>query len=341
MTRDRVILALTSPRPSARAAVVRAARKLGFRAFVGPAPLPPDAGEEWFAWRREALVATAGGAAPPRPVRAVRTPEDLATALRAGLPSGGLVIRWLGDRIIPLETVVADARARARVWVAAQRPGELSAVLGALERGAERVILPVSGPGDLRTVSAMLEPAPLRLDWTQSPVVEVRPVGSSERVIVDTTSLLGPREGLLVGSTARLLFHVNSEATGSTFSAPRPFRVNAGSPHLYVLMADGSTRYLAELAPGDRVACARAHGSARAVRVGRLKIERRPMVMVSAGRGPDRTTVFVQEAETVRLSTGRGATAVTRLTARARLLGVRLPPARHLGQPVDETIEER
>jgi 3-dehydroquinate synthase II len=341
MTQDRVILALTSPRPSTRARLVRTARQLGFRAFVGPTPLLPRPGEEWFAWRRGALVTTAGTAAPPRPVRVVRTPKDLSDSLAGTRASSGLVIRWLGDRVIPLETVVADDRSRGRVWVAVDRPQELSAALGALERGAERVILPVAGPGDLRSVRAMLEPASLLLRWTQAPVVDVRPVGTAERVIVDTTSLLGAREGLLVGSAARLLFHVNSEATGSSFSAPRPFRVNAGSPHLYVLMADGSTRYLAELAPGDRVACARPRGSARAVRVGRLKIERRPMVMIVAGAGADRTTVFVQEAETVRLSTGRGATAVTELKARTRLLGVRLPPARHLGRSVDETIEER
>ncbi|CAM9935578.1 unnamed protein product, partial [Sphacelaria rigidula] len=33
----------------------------------------------------------------------------------------------------------------------------------------------------------------------------------------------------------------------------RPFRVNAGPVHSYALLADGSTKYLAELTAGDQV----------------------------------------------------------------------------------------
>ena len=39
----------------------------------------------------------------------------------------------------------------------------------------------------------------------------------------------------------------------SGFVPPRPFRVNAGPVHAYVLMADGSTKYLSECRAGDEV----------------------------------------------------------------------------------------
>jgi 3-dehydroquinate synthase II len=108
-----------------------------------------------------------------------------------------------------------------------------------------------------------------------------------------------------------------------------------------VLMADGSTRYLAELGGGDEVAVVRPEGSARAARVGRIKVERRPLVLVRADVGGVARTVFLQEAETVRLSGEHGRIATTELVAGTSVLGVRLPPGRHLGAAVEEAIEER
>lgn len=39
----------------------------------------------------------------------------------------------------------------------------------------------------------------------------------------------------------------------SSLHLTRPFRVNAGPVHSYALLADGSTKYLSELAAGDQV----------------------------------------------------------------------------------------
>jgi len=106
-------------------------------------------------------------------------------------------------------------------------------------------------------------------------------------------------------------------------------------------MADGTTRYLSELEAGDTVLVAGPPSSARAVRVGRLKIERRPMVLVAA-RSRERTgTIFLQEAETVRLSTDRGPVPTTSVHPGLTLLAVSLSRGRHLGVEVDETVEER
>jgi 3-dehydroquinate synthase II len=138
-----------------------------------------------------------------------------------------------------------------------------------------------------------------------------------------------------------LLFQVASEATGSRFTRPRPFRVNAGSPHSYVLMSDGTTRYLSELEAGDAVLVTAPRRPSRSVRVGRLKVERRPMVMVAARLGSQVATIFLQEAETVRLSTARGRAATTSVRPGEKVWCVSLPKGRHLGMEVDETVEER
>ena len=179
------------------------------------------------------------------------------------------------------------------------------------------------------------------MPWEKIPIRRVVPAGTGDRVIVDTTSLLKPEEGILVGSSAALLFHVASEAVGSRYTRPRPFRVNAGAAHSYTLLANGDTRYLSELTPGDSILACTPNGGSRTVRVGRLKIERRPLVQVEGERDRRHFTVFLQEAETVRLSTESGPVAITDLQPGTLVWGAGLAAARHLGRAVEETIEER
>jgi len=276
------------------------------------------------------------------PLATVRTPAELERALSVAVGTAGVALRWRGDRMIPLETAVLRGRRRFMVWVATDRIDEVPGALGALEHGADRVVVALETASDVETLARLVDAGgPPALAWQRANVTRRVPVGVSERVIVDTSSLLAPEEGLLLGSSAGLLFHVASEATGSRYTRPRPFRVNAGSPHSYVLMADGTTRYLSELEAGDAVLVTAPRQPSRAVRVGRLKVERRPMVLVAARRGPQVATIFLQEAETVCLSTARGRVATTSVRPGDKLLCVSLPKGRHLGMEVDETVEER
>jgi 3-dehydroquinate synthase II len=343
VTRDRVTIAIRATDAEHRAAIVDRARRRGFARFLdeGPDPVAADVGEEVVRRRGDRLFADDDDGPGVRLV-SLSSSAELETAIRA-VPEGGvLAIEWTGDRVIPLENAIASRGRRFAVWVYARNPLEVPGALGALEHGADRVFVEVRSPDDVDLLESLIEgPLPGHLDWALAPVRSVRPAGVADRVLVDSTSLLRPDEGLLVGSAAAFLFHVASEAVGSAFSRPRPFRVNAGAAHSYVLMADGATRYLSELEAGDSVLVATPAGPVRSVRVGRVKIERRPMVVVSADdRGAVRT-IFLQEAETVRVSTDSGRRSTTELRAGATVHGVRLPPARHLGQAVEETIQER
>ncbi|MCI4317017.1 MAG: 3-dehydroquinate synthase II, partial [Thermoplasmata archaeon] len=65
-------------------------------------------------------------------------------------------------------------------------------------------------------------------------------------------------------------------------------------------------------------------------------------VMIEAERSGLHPTVFLQEAETVRLSVDPPAQiSSAALRPGARIWGVVLQPARHLGHVIDEAIEER
>jgi 3-dehydroquinate synthase II len=273
--------------------------------------------------------------------QSVGSPEQLERFLARTTQDGIDLVEFEGERLIPLENLLSRRTASAELWVRAPTPSSIPGLLGALERGSDAVVLGLSQAGELTEVEQMLEQTVGALTWTEVVVRESRPAGMGERVIVDTTSRLRPDEGLLVGSQAGLLLLALSESEGSRYTRPRAFRVNAGALHSYTLLAEGETRYLDELAAGDRVVISRPNGPARSVRVGRLKVERRPLRLVTVDHDHRSYTLFAQEAETVRLRGTEGPVPVPDLAAGQRLWAVRLPPARHFGQVVDESVEER
>ena len=144
------------------------------------------------------------------------------------------------------------------------------------------------------------------------------------------------------------LFLVHSETIPSTFVPTRPFRVNAGAPHTYVMMGDGTTKYIAELEAGDSILGVSTSGETRKIVLGRVKIEQRPMVKITGRKinilqqNDNTSHVFMQQAETVRLvSEHLHAVAVTELQPGQRILGWEGHDARHVGVPIQGGIEER
>ena len=321
--------------------LIRYCRRRGFARFLRSdreAERGPDGSE--YLERREGSITEPGGRVVP--IVNVQSQEDVDRAVEAGRTRGAVVVTWTTDRVIPLENLIARAQGRFSVWVRVDRLRDLSAMLGALEQGADRLLIEIRTPADVDRIESALDRVAIDpIPWELATVSRVAPAGQGDRVLVDTTSMLGPGEGILVGSAAAFLFHVRSEAIGSRFSNPRPFRVNAGAAHSYALLADGSTRYLSELSPGDPVLAAEAGGPGRSVRVGRIKIERRPLILVEVRRGDRAFTVFLQEAETVRLTAEAAGLPATEIAEGARIYAVPLPPARHLGGVVHESIEER
>lgn len=179
-------------------------------------------------------------------------------------------------------------------------------------------------------------------------VLAVEQAGVGDRYCLDFLSSFSEGEGLLVGSSAATLFLVHSETIPSTFVPTRPFRVNAGAPHAYVMMSDGSTKYMAELETGDSLLAVTTDGTTRSVVLGRIKIEQRPMVKIvgeninKMRQNANTSHVFMQQAETVRLiSELSGAVAVTDLRPNHVVLGWEGHDARHVGVPIQGGIEER
>ena len=147
---------------------------------------------------------------------------------------------------------------------------------------------------------------------------------------------------MAIGSSASSLCLVHGETIPSEYVPSRPFRVNAGAIHGYVLMADGSTRYLSELQAGDEVTVLSNDGSNRGAVIGRLKVERRPFIVLRFSTSTNEGQIMLQQAETVRLISSSGeAVPVTHIEEGSEILVLNEASMRHIGQAVSGEVAER
>jgi 3-dehydroquinate synthase II len=245
-------------------------------------------------------------------------------------------------RIIPLENLIARVGDETTLVAGVADAAEARTAFETLERGADAVLLDSDDPDEIRrTVEARDAADRESLELTWAEVTAVERTGLADRVCVDTSALLDDDEGMLVGSLARGLFFVHGETADSPYVASRPFRVNAGAVHAYVRTPGGETKYLAELRSGDEVQVVDTEGRTRETVVGRCKIEKRPMFRIEAEVDGDRIETLLQNAETIKVATRAGRTAVTDLEAGDEVRVYYDDTARHFGEAVEESIVEQ
>lgn len=249
-------------------------------------------------------------------------------------------------QIIPLENLLARIGDETTVVAGVSGPDEARTAFETLEMGADAVLLDTDDPSAIRETVAVRDAVDREtLELRSAEITAIEEAGSADRVCVDTGSLLDDEEGMLVGSLSRGLFFVHAETADSPYVSARPFRVNAGAVHAYIRMPDGTTKYLSELKSGDEVQVVARDGTTREAVVGRAKIERRPMFRIEATveteEGTDHVQTLVQNAETIKLATPEGRTAVTDLSPGDSVCVYYEPTARHFGEAIEETIIEK
>jgi 3-dehydroquinate synthase II len=248
--------------------------------------------------------------------------------------------------IIPLENLIARVGEETDLVAGATTAAEARTAFETLEIGADGVLLDADSADEIRGAVEARDAADREsLELQYAEVTAVERTGMADRVCIDTGSLMTDDEGMLVGSMSRGLFFVHAETAESPYVESRPFRVNAGAVHAYVRNAEGGTNYLAELSSGDDVQVVDVDGHSREAVVGRVKIEKRPMFRVQAevetDEGVDRVETLIQNAETIKLATRDGRTAVTDLEAGDEALIYYEDVARHFGEAVQESIIEK
>ena len=272
--------------------------------------------------------------------------QDEALSLIGSVP--WILIRCSNWKMIPLENLIAASRGSGtKIAVAIGGSAEINGATFALEHGADAILVQSEDleyalmiAGSRKEIST--SDTYSKLEMASANVNSLESSGMGERVCIDLPQMIEEGEGLAIGSTANLLCLVHGEGIPSEFVPSRPFRVNAGAIHSYVLMADGNTRYLSELNSGDTVAVISADGSIRPVSIGRLKIERRPMHIIRFECKSLIGQIVSQYAETVRLiSKGGKAISVTEIGEGAKISVLKGGGIRHMGIHLEGGMEEK
>ncbi len=254
------------------------------------------------------------------------------------------VIVETGDwMIIPLENLIA----RTDNLIAAVDSAENARVaLETLEQGVDGVLLDTTSLAEVNKTVNLLKNSTRNFDLVPAEVTSVEQVGLGDRVCVDTCTMMGMGEGMLIGDSSGGMFLVAAEVKESEYVASRPFRVNAGGVHAYIQVPADKTKYLSELETGDEVMIVNSEGEGESAILGRAKLERRPLMKVEAkvetDSGEELISLVLQNAETINLLTPEGETvSVVRLEPGDRVLAHHEEAGRHFGVKVEETISEK
>ena len=250
-----------------------------------------------------------------------------------------VVLRTTDWTVIPLENLVA------------RRTGLMAEVTGAdqarlvtqvLERGVDGVVLTTRSAEEVRRTVELVHALLAKVPLAQAKVTAVRPLGLGDRACVDTCTQMSQGQGMLVGNAGSAFLLVHAETSETPYVASRPFRVNAGAVHAYVLLPEGKTKYLSELKAGDEVLLVSCDGQAAVGYVGRNKIERRPLLLVEAEAQGQSISLILQNAETICLTSPSGEPRpVASLRPGDEVLAHLEAGGRHFGMAVEETIVER
>jgi 3-dehydroquinate synthase II len=286
----------------------------------------------------------AGGAIPKDAavevvVKDRRDEEKVLRLVEAGIRY--VLVKCPNWKVIPLENLIAGTRNKVSILADVSSVNEARLALETLELGADGVVITATTSHDLEFAHDFGLQENI-IPMIKGKVVSVKQIGQGARVCIDTCELMEPGEGMLVGSQSAGLFLVEAEVHRNPHVEPRPFRVNAGPVSSYILTPGMKTRYLAELAAGDEILIVNRAGATRTGHVGRVKIERRPMVVVQTESDGRMFSILLQNAETVRLVSDSASTSVSELKPGTPVLLRIEEGGRHFGTLVaDEMVIER
>jgi 3-dehydroquinate synthase II len=266
-----------------------------------------------------------------------KTDEDRAAIVPADETA---VLRMLDWTIIPIENLLA--RRGKNIMVQVENSEQAKLMTEILEKGVDGVVLNTTDVNEVKKTAEIISGISEKVSLVEAAITNIRQLGMGDRSCLDTCTQMGLGQGMLVGNTASGFFLVHSESIDNPYVASRPFRVNAGAVHAYILAPGGKTKYLADLKAGDEVMVVDFQGKSQTAYLGRNKIEKRPMMLIEAEAEGQPITLVMQNAETIRLVSLDGkAISITSLKPGDKVLGHIEKAGRHFGMQVDETLIER
>jgi len=268
----------------------------------------------------------------------IKSKEDEERVLK--LTKTAIVVVTAKDwKIIPLENLVAQTN---NLFAEAATVEEAKTLLGVLEKGVDGILVNTTNINELKKILDLVKKWSEKLELYSGKVTLIKPLGMGYRVCVDTCDLMEIGEGMLIGNSSASMFLVHAENIENPYVSPRPFRVNAGPVHAYIKVPGNKTKYLSELKAGDEVLIVNAKGETRTGIVGRVKVERRPLLLVEAEVDGQKVSTILQNAETIRLTTPKGKPiSVVQLKPGDEVVVAMEKGGRHFGHKIEETIMEK
>ncbi len=250
-----------------------------------------------------------------------------------------VIVRTRDWTVIPLENLIAQT---SNLIVEVKTAREAKTALKVLEKGVDGVILNTRDLAEIKKTVAQIKESSERISLQTVQITRVETLGMGDRVCIDTCSNMAIGEGMLVGNSSSGLFLVHAESVQNPYVEPRPFRVNAGPVHAYVRVPEGKTRYLSELRSGDEVTIVNYKGHCQNSIVGRIKVEKRPLMFLEAECRQKTIATILQNAETIRLTQPNGSPiSVVDLKKGSRVQAFLEEAGRHFGMKIKETITEK
>lgn len=250
-----------------------------------------------------------------------------------------IILQMANWKIIPLENLIAQAE---KIFVEVSSFEEAETAFGILEKGVDGVFLKTEDPLEVRKTVSMVKSTSAQLKLETARIEKIAVLGSGDRVCIDTCTNMSTGEGMLIGNSSGAMFLVHCESVENPYVSPRPFRVNAGPVHAYTLLPEGKTKYLSELSSGDKVLIVDYEGKTQVAVIGRVKIEKRPLILIEGKVKEKKISAILQNAETVRLVSPDGKPlSVAQLKEGSEILSYSEEAGRHFGIKIEETITER
>ncbi|MDQ6969957.1 MAG: 3-dehydroquinate synthase II [Mariprofundus sp.] len=165
-------------------------------------------------------------------------------------------------------------------------------------------------------------------------------LGEGTRVCLDFIDALAADEGVLVGNTGHGYALLLSEGMATATYPPRPFRVNAGAIHQYLRLADDKVCYLSDIKAGMLVPVFRSDGRSRLVALGRVKVEKRPMLRVCLDIAGVPVSVTIQQSDSIRFAAQEDSISMPKLKVNDAVFCYLDQPGRHIGERIEEYISE-
>ena len=260
-------------------------------------------------------------------------------AIRDELRAGTQVVLARGWEIIPVENRLAQCD---NVVAEAGNLEEAVLASGILQRGVQGIVVLPEAIGELKDIVSRCKISREHEELEEAVITRVEPAGLGHRVCIDTMSMLHRGQGMLVGNSSAFTFLVHAETEHNEYVASRPFRVNAGAVHAYIRLPGDTTTYLSEVTAGTQMLVVDHTGATSLATAGRVKIEVRPMLLVEAKIGDRKGAVFLQNAETIRLTAPDGTpVSVVTLKPGDKVLCRTDEAGRHFGMRIKEDIQEK